>query len=185
MRNLMQYKCQEKLQQKAEQYIQALKNIGISAWIIPDSFRDYTVKVLITKSDKSLGNVNLYYSPNKESFSLGTNEMKDKYIDSDLMECFYSIPNKYFEENVNIGDEKIFEKKLAEQKISNSLSELDYYYNILKPYENCDFDFIVIANSIQNVFMQLQKAPIDVDKMRHDFKKLEQIYFDLKELSNG
>lgn len=181
----MQYKCQEKLQQKAEQYIQALKNVGISAWIIPGSFRDYTVKVLITKSDKSLGNANLYYSPNKDSFSLGTNEMKDKSIDSDLKKCFYSVSNKYFQGNVNIGDGKISDKKLAEHKISKSFSELEYYYNILKPYENCDFDFIVMANSIQNAFMQLQKAPIDVDKMRYDFKKLEQIYFDLKELSNG
>lgn len=47
-----------------------------------------------------------------------------------------------------------------------------HYYNILKPYETCNFDFIDFANSLQD----LVKSSEEVEKYRYNFKKLESIY---------
>jgi ribonuclease HI len=76
----MGYLFEAELQDQAEKFILALTADGISGNIAPDGFRDYLVKISITRGQKLFGNINIYYSPNKQSFSLKTHELKDKSI---------------------------------------------------------------------------------------------------------
>ncbi len=87
----MAYKFQNELIQQAEQYIAALRQAEIIAAIVPNSLRDYTVKVSIRMAGRSFGNANLYYSSAKDRFSLKTHELKDASIVSDLERCWDRI----------------------------------------------------------------------------------------------
>ncbi len=80
----MGYLFEVELKEKAEKFIQALAADGISGSIVPDGFRDYLVKISITRGQKLFGNVNIYYSPNKQSFSLKTHELRDKSIGPEI-----------------------------------------------------------------------------------------------------
>jgi len=84
----MAYKYEVELRQKAERYVAALQQQGIEAHIVPNSFRDYQVKVSVSRKGRRFGNANLYYSPKKELFSLKTHELKNASIVSDLMQCW-------------------------------------------------------------------------------------------------
>ena len=76
----MGYKFEDTLRRRAEQFIGQIKAVGIDAAIVEDSFRDYTVKVSISSAGQGLGKVSLYYSPKSNSFSLKTQELKDKSV---------------------------------------------------------------------------------------------------------
>jgi viroplasmin and RNaseH domain-containing protein len=84
----MAYKFEDKLRRRAEQFIEQIKVAGIDGEIIEDSFRDYTVKVMISSGGDDLGKVSLYYSPKSNSFSLKTRDLKDKSIATRLEECW-------------------------------------------------------------------------------------------------
>lgn len=87
----MAHKFQEELTQRAEQFIASLRQAGIDGAIVPNSFRDYTVKVSIRKAGQFFGNANLFYSPTKDRFSLKTHELKDASIVPDLERCWDQI----------------------------------------------------------------------------------------------
>jgi ribonuclease HI len=80
----MAYLYEDELRQKAERLVQVLTEAGIEASSVPGSFRDYTVKVSVGRSGRNFGNVNLYYSPKKDLFSLKTNELRDQGIVPEL-----------------------------------------------------------------------------------------------------
>lgn len=84
----MAYKFQDELTQRAEQFIASLRQAGIDGAIVPNSFRDYAVKVSIRKTGQFFGNANLFYSPTKDRFSLKTHELKDGSIVPDLERCW-------------------------------------------------------------------------------------------------
>src|SRR5215212_4395334 len=76
----MGYKFEDKLRRRAEQFIEQIRIEGFHGQVVEDSFRDYTVKVAVSCDDTSMGKVSLYYSPKSDSFSLKTNELKDKSV---------------------------------------------------------------------------------------------------------
>jgi viroplasmin and RNaseH domain-containing protein len=76
----MGYKFEEKLRRRAEQFIEKIKIEGFDGVIVEDSFRDYMVKAAISSDETELGKVTIYYSPKLNSFSLKTNELKDKSV---------------------------------------------------------------------------------------------------------
>jgi ribonuclease HI len=84
----MGYKFEDKLRHRAEQFIEEIKVARVRGRIVEDSFRDYTVKVAVSTDETELGKVNLYYSPRSNSFSLKTNELKDKSICARLEQCW-------------------------------------------------------------------------------------------------
>ena len=84
----MPYKYESELERKAESFIVALDRAEIKGAIVPNSFRDYVVKVSIRRAGRSFGHVNLYYSPKKDKFSLKSHELKDKSIVPDLKACW-------------------------------------------------------------------------------------------------
>jgi ribonuclease HI len=85
----MAYKFQDKLRARALAFIEALMQADITGNIVPDSYRDYTVKIAISIRGNEYGNASLYYSPNKNAFSLKTHELKDKSILARLEQCWH------------------------------------------------------------------------------------------------
>lgn len=69
----MASKYEYQLRCKAKEYIQSLKKCDITGKI--DRFYQYHVKIAITQRQTSLGYVNLYYSPKKQTFKIATNEV--------------------------------------------------------------------------------------------------------------
>src|SRR5262249_32645123 len=61
--------------------------------IVADSFRDYTVKVAVSFGSRDYGNVNLYFSPKVNAFSLKTHELKDESLVAELEACWRDEPN--------------------------------------------------------------------------------------------
>ena len=84
----MAYKFEDELRDRAGRFVEALTEAGIEAAIVPGSFRDYTVKVSVSRSGRMFGHVNLYYSPKKDLFSLKTHELRDKAIVPNLQACW-------------------------------------------------------------------------------------------------
>ncbi len=84
----MGYKFEGKLRERANAYVETLVSAGIVGSITPGSFRNYMVKVSVTRGGQRLGNVNLYYSPKKDRFTLKTHELRDKSVIPDLETCW-------------------------------------------------------------------------------------------------
>ncbi|HVG20310.1 MAG TPA: RNase H family protein, partial [Blastocatellia bacterium] len=84
----MVYKFEDKLRRRARQFIERMRVAGIEAAIVGDSFRDYAVKVAISSGGRDLGKATIYYSPKSDSFSLKTQELKDKSVAPKLEECW-------------------------------------------------------------------------------------------------
>jgi hypothetical protein len=60
------------------------------------------------------------------------------------------------------------------------LREASYYYEILKPYHDCEFDFIDLARALCSACEKAGYSSIDTEAIRFDFEALEAIYSDLK-----
>ena len=60
------------------------------------------------------------------------------------------------------------------------LRNASYYYEILKPYRDCEFDFIDLARALHGACEQAGYPSIDTEAVRLDFGELEAIYFHLK-----
>jgi viroplasmin and RNaseH domain-containing protein len=84
----MRYRHEGELRQRAERFIEALAQAGIEAAIIPGSFREYSVKVAISRRGHSFGPAIIYYRPKKDSFTMRTHELKDVSIAPELQACW-------------------------------------------------------------------------------------------------
>ncbi|MFL6278267.1 MAG: RNase H family protein [Blastocatellia bacterium] len=88
----MGYLFEDKLRERARAFIAALARADISGAILDDSFRDYTVKVAVSVGGRDYGNVNLYFSPKANAFSLKTHELKDQALVARLEDCWHDEP---------------------------------------------------------------------------------------------
>ncbi|MCB0195187.1 MAG: hypothetical protein KDJ65_24780 [Anaerolineae bacterium] len=70
----------------------------------------------------------------------------------------------------------------AKVKARSPLDEVEYYYTILKPYADCAFDFIDLAQAIGRVASHRPALALSFDtkKARYDFKTLETTYHTLR-----
>jgi len=84
----MVYQSQNELQQRAELYIAALQAVQIEANIVPDSARDYLLKVAIHRNGQAYGLVSLHHSPKKNSFKITVNEIRNPAIAAELQGCW-------------------------------------------------------------------------------------------------
>jgi ribonuclease HI len=80
----MTYKSEHELRKQAELFISQLRAAGITAEVVPGSFRDYQVKVSISRGSQSYGPAVLYHSPSHSSFSFKAHELRDKSIVPEL-----------------------------------------------------------------------------------------------------
>jgi hypothetical protein len=74
------YQFEDKLRARANEFIRTLEHGGVEAAIIEDSFREYSVKLLISRDGRDFGTAVLYYKPTADSFSMRIHELKDKSI---------------------------------------------------------------------------------------------------------
>ena len=65
-----------------------MKGAGIDGSIVEDSIREYAVKVSVARAGQVFGMVAVYYSAKSDSFSMKTNELKDKSIVPVLEACW-------------------------------------------------------------------------------------------------
>ncbi len=77
---MAKYQFEDKLRARANEFIRTLEHGGVEAAIIEDSFREYSVKLLISRDGRDFGTVVLYYKPTADSFSMRIHELKDKSI---------------------------------------------------------------------------------------------------------
>ena len=82
------YQFEAKLRNRAEEFVRALRTAGIDGVIVEDSFREYAVRVSVSKRGKHFGTAVVYYSPKSDSFSLKTHELKDRSIAPLLQQCW-------------------------------------------------------------------------------------------------
>lgn len=74
----MAYKSKEEVRKRALLYCEALQRTGFDANILPNSFRDYKVKVSVKQASSSYGNLIVHHNPTKGIFKLSLHELKDK-----------------------------------------------------------------------------------------------------------
>jgi len=84
----MRYRYEGELRQCAERFIESLAQVGIEGTIMADSLREYSVKVAISRGERSFGPAIIYYSPKKGNFTMRTHELKDASIASELEACW-------------------------------------------------------------------------------------------------
>ncbi len=82
----MAYKCEERLTRRAQEFIQLLSKVNIDGEI--KLIRNYLIKILIREDNKAYGNLNIYYSPKKDSYTLKTHELKDAQIEGRLIQLW-------------------------------------------------------------------------------------------------
>ena len=84
------HRFEDKLRLRAEGFIASLKPAGLDGTILENSFREYSVKVAVTRKAAGIGSAVLYYKPKSESFSMSTHELKDKSLAVLLEDCWHN-----------------------------------------------------------------------------------------------
>ena len=77
---MSKYKHEKSLRTRAGRFIRALNSAGIDGAIIDESVREYSIAVSVARDGESFGRAIIYYSPKTDSFSMKTQELKDKSI---------------------------------------------------------------------------------------------------------
>ena len=101
----MPYKYQKQLIEKASEFITYLSKYNILADIVSESFREYSVKLNVF----DYGTVNLFYSPNKNSYSATFQEFKNKEKAAELKNLWNEMQGISPSENNNIYTDKDYE----------------------------------------------------------------------------
>ncbi len=86
------YQFEETLNKRAEEFVRVLQADGIDASIVPDSVREYSIKVSIASEGSDAGTVVIYYSPKSNSFSITTNELREPSITTTLERLWKEKP---------------------------------------------------------------------------------------------
>lgn len=174
----MGYQFETELREQAVKLIDSLAEDGIQGSIQPDGLRDFMIKINISRDQVIFGNVNLYYSPKKQSFSLKTHELRDKSIVPDIEAAWAR--------NFSINQIAVMPPVHDEENISQRstlLAKAEYLYHFMAPYRDCWFDFSDFAEVLEqlcNCSGKLEKPGQIIDKA-YDFYALESIYREIKE----
>ena len=90
----MPYKYESQLNTKAGEFISFLSDKNILADIISDSIRDYSIKIEI----KDAGVINLFYSPNKDSYKITIQDIKNKNLIREIEYYWYEFSGNEIKE---------------------------------------------------------------------------------------
>lgn len=174
----MGYQFEAELREQAGKLIDSLAEDGIQGSTQPDGLRDFMIKINISRDQVIFGNVNLYYSPKKKSFSLKTHELTDKSIVPDVETTWVR--------NISINQIAVMPPVVDQENISQRnilLAKAEYLYHVMAPYRDCWFDFSGFAEVLEqlcNCSGKLEKPRQIIDKA-YDFYALESIYRKIKE----
>lgn len=86
----MDYKYGDKIIKFATCFEEELIKKGINGELLPDTLREYSVKILITKGIDTAGKIIIYYKSRKDSFSIRGHELNNEFL-------FRKIENIFFE----------------------------------------------------------------------------------------
>ena len=123
----MKYPYEEKLKNEAEKFLAIVRDSGYSGRIIPDSYREYSVKVAVSKYQDFIGYIPIYYSPKRNAFSINFQELRDGNCVSLLENCWQSrgnpkrtewgayVDGSYINRKVGYGVVLIKKKKLEHE----------------------------------------------------------------------
>lgn len=100
------YKYEKQLKEKSSGFINKLSLENIFADIVPDSLREYSVKIKVN----DFGIVNLYYKPTQNLYTITLQEIK---YNAEILQ-------KYWNELNNIKEEEIYENKGYEIDVDGS-----------------------------------------------------------------
>lgn len=153
----MTYLYEDELRTKAQGFIEALTQAGVSVAPEPAMFRDYMVKI----AAGSEGFIRVNYSPKKSSFSLTFSELHDKALAERINAIWDSLIQKGRPSPAT-----------TQPSAAIDLEEVEYYLNILTPYRHLSFDFIDLARALQNA----TGDGTTCEAHRFNFDELERIY---------
>jgi ribonuclease HI len=100
------YPYEKQLEEKSCKFISSLCNKNILADIIPDSIREYSIKLMVN----DFGIVNLYYKPTQDSFLITLQEVRNNP----------QVLQKIWNELNGINEEKIYSERGFEIDVDGS-----------------------------------------------------------------
>ena len=89
IRCVTEYQFEHRLRGRAEQFISELKRGGLRGAIIENSFRTYSVKVSVSRDEKDVGAVVVYYKPKSDTFSMSVHELRDRSVAGLVEDCWH------------------------------------------------------------------------------------------------
>ncbi len=152
------YICESEVRAKLDELCCLLQNNGYTACIIEDAFQDHMGKLSLSKASEHYGKLVVNYSPNRKRYTQQYSEIRNSEVKVDV-------------------------KRICEQPATvevvppHSLEEVQHYHTLLKPYENCRFDFVVLADAI----LRVDPNAGDREAIRFNFPQLETIFNQMKE----
>jgi ribonuclease H-related protein len=93
--HIKKYPYEKQIKEKSSEYINKLSEKNILADIIPDSLREYSIKIKVN----DFGIVNLYYKPTQDTYTIALHEIKDKG-DSLILQNYWNELNGLIEEEI-------------------------------------------------------------------------------------
>ncbi len=84
-------KNQKILLQQAGQFLEALREGGLSGEMDLDSLREYQVKVIVREGSRILGKTDIYYKPSRNLFTMKPSGIKDPRITATLEKAWHNI----------------------------------------------------------------------------------------------
>jgi ribonuclease HI len=158
---------------KAGQFVESLQTRGITA-TFEGVYNNQYARLVIFEQDQKIGVCDLY---NTKKRSLSDPYWHD-FITPDRQQEFKILWREF-----ETGNQS---SNLPVLVPPSHLSEVDYYYHILKPYADCAFDFGDLAQAIARSLVNLPTplAGFDPETARYNFQTLEAAYYTLKETSH-
>jgi ribonuclease HI len=98
------YRFEDQLRARALEFVRALERAGVTAAIVDNSLREYSIKVSVSQNERDFGAAIVYYKPTSDSFSMRMHELKDKSIAPLLEACWHGAPQRV-DEHRNSGYE--------------------------------------------------------------------------------
>ena len=135
---------------------------------------NYGIKYQVYYEQKECGVIIVYYKAKKKQFTVTKERSKDE-----LNNLFLKIKN-----DIECNEDELkksaeckegdWEKLKEDIKIKNKKSELEYYYQVLKPYEGLNVSFECFQQKISE-YIEMLGDDISLDSSA-SFKELECIY---------
>lgn len=152
---------EKELKTIADKFVSYLNKNNFHAEI-KDFYNGNNAQIRLSYEDRDIGIIDIYHTP-KNPKNIKFHQLQLKDYKKDL--------------------EKSWRKFLNQDKDgkNNRIAKIDYYYNVLRPYREYDFDFIDFAKALQEKLMQNEMETVDMKRYRNDFNTLEQKYKEIKE----
>ena len=150
---------QAELKQKAEEFVAFLNENGHSA-SLRDIFNGNCAQITVTQKGVSRGFLDIYHTDRKP-FYISLHELK---VDVEARADYERLWNEFTGGATTKQDSG---------RTAASLSEVEYYYTVLKPFAECQFDFSVLAAAVRRAAAAARLSVPPQETLRYDFRAIE------------